>query len=193
MHSPGPDLETLLRRLSDVPPEFLQPPRIGGDGQVHTAALVNDLFAMVGHSAPQPLLERLASARREDRARLLLTAVVCWLLADRWFVKTALPAHGLVQVFLVAIDELSQAADAARYVSDPDRREELVRVVLARMDYRPQGETIEQATDRLSSLSAFERKRLLAASRAAEKRARQIREALARKAAEESADKWSRE
>jgi len=44
-----------------------------------------------------------------------------------------------------------------------------------------------------SSVSSRERVRLAAASRAAEERARQIREALARKAAEESADKWSRE
>ncbi|MCC2657187.1 MAG: hypothetical protein K0Q76_2295 [Panacagrimonas sp.] len=193
MQNPGPELETLLRRLIDLPPEFLLPPRIAGKGTVHTAALVNDLFAQVGHTAPEAMLRRLSSVREADRARLLLTAVVCWLLADRWFVKTALPVPGLVQVFDDAVGGLAQAADASRYVADPDRREELVRVVLARMDFRPQGETLEQATDRLSSLSAVERKRLLAASRAAEKRAREIREALARKAAEESADKWSRE
>lgn len=193
MQDPGPELETLLRRLTDVPPEFLLPPRIDGEGAVHTAAVVNDLFAMVRHVPPPGLLERLASPREADRRRLVLTAIVCWLLADPWFVKTALPALGLVQVFDQAVGELAQTADAPRFVSDPDRREELVRVVLARLGFRPQGETIEQATDRLSSLSAVERKRLLAASRAAEKRAREIREALARKAAEEAADKWSRE
>lgn len=193
MQDPGPELETLLRRLSEVPPEFLQPPRIGGEGPVHTVAVVNDLFAMVGHTPPPGLLERLASPREADRRRLILTAIVCWLLADRGFAKAALPALGLVQVFDQAVGELAQTADAARYVSDPDRREELVRVVLARLGLRPQGESIEQASDRLSSLSAIERKRLLAASRAAEKRAREIREALARKAAEEAADKWSRE
>ena len=107
--------------------------------------------------------------------------------------KTALSAPRLLQVFEEAVGELARATDPSRYVTDPDRREELVRVVLARLVYRPAGETLEQATDRLSSLSAVERKRLLAASRAAEKLAGEIREALAKKAAEESADKWSRE
>lgn len=189
MHDLGPELEILLRRLVDVPPEFLEAPRIGDVGKVHTAALVNDLFAMVGHTAPEALLRRLPP----DRAPLQLSAIVCWLLADRWFVKTALSAPRLLQVFEEAVGELARATDPSRYVTDPDRREELVRVVLARLGYRPAGETLEQATDRLSSLSAVERKRLLAASRAAEKRAREIREALAKKAAEESADKWSRE
>jgi hypothetical protein len=193
MQDLGPELEMLLRRLIEVPPEFLQAPRIGRTGQVHTAALVNDLFAKVAHTAPDRLLQRLASAREADRASLQVTAIVCWLLADRWFVKTALSAPGLLQVFEEAVGELAGATDPARYVADPDRREELVRVVLARLGYRPQGETFEQASDRLSSLSAVERKRLLAASRAAEKRAKEIREALAKKAAEESADKWSRE
>ena len=65
--------------------------------------------------------------------------------------------------------------------------------MLARLRFRPQGESVAQATDRLSALSGIERKRLLAASRAAEARARAIREALIRKQAEASADKWSRE
>ena len=60
-------------------------------------------------------------------------------------------------------------------------------------DLRPAGESVAQAQDRLTALSSIERNRLLAASRAAEERSRAIREALARKAAQESADKYTRE
>jgi hypothetical protein len=88
---------------------------------------------------------------------------------------------------------LHAAHAAHQFVQDPDRREELVRVVLAFLHFRPADETVAQATDRLSSISGAERKRLLEASRAAEKRAREIRAALAKKEAEESADKWSRD
>jgi hypothetical protein len=80
-----------------------------------------------------------------------------------------------------------------KFVTDPERREELARFSLARLGFRPQGETRAQAEDRLSSLSAAERARVLTAARAAEERARAVREALARKAAEESADKYTRE
>jgi len=64
---------------------------------------------------------------------------------------------------------------------------------LASAGLRPAGESRNVAEDRWLAVSSRERTRLAAASRAAEERARQIREALARKAAEESADKWSRE
>ena len=88
---------------------------------------------------------------------------------------------------------ISLQVAARRFVSDPDRREELARVALARLGYRPAGETLAQAQDRLTTLNSAERARVMNASRAAEERARQIREALAKKAAEESADKWTRE
>jgi len=114
-------------------------------------------------------------------------------LADDWFVSAKIEQRELVTVLDVAVTELAAAISAHKFVNDPDRREELVRVVLARLNYRPAGETLAQATDRLSSISGTERKRLLEASRAVEERARAIREALAKRAAEESADKWSRE
>jgi hypothetical protein len=45
----------------------------------------------------------------------------------------------------------------------------------------------------LITLNSTERARVMKAARVAEERARQVREALIRKAAEESADKWTRE
>ncbi|HEY1052340.1 MAG TPA: hypothetical protein VGE39_21355, partial [Prosthecobacter sp.] len=88
---------------------------------------------------------------------------------------------------------LAAHTSSRSFVTDPDRREEIVRVALARLHLRPAGETAAQAQDRLTSLSASERQRVIAAARAAEERAQAIREALARKAAEESADKYTRE
>jgi hypothetical protein len=89
--------------------------------------------------------------------------------------------------------ELAIQCAARKFVADPDRREELARLALARLGFRPAGETLAQAQDRLTTLNSTERARVMKASRAAEERARQIREALVRKAAEESADKFSRE
>src|SRR5437764_887594 len=87
----------------------------------------------------------------------------------------------------------SRATPARKFIEDPDRREELVRVSLAAIGCRPAGESEAQAEDRLTSLSSGERQRVVEASRAAELRARKIREELRKKAAEESADKWTRE
>jgi hypothetical protein len=35
-------LDALLRRLIDTPPDFLDPPRRGREGQLQVAAVVND-------------------------------------------------------------------------------------------------------------------------------------------------------
>jgi hypothetical protein len=65
--------------------------------------------------------------------------------------------------------------------------------VLADLALRPRGETLEQAQDRLQALSSTERRRIIAAAKAAEKRAREIREALIAQAAAQAADKYTRE
>jgi hypothetical protein len=194
MNHPGPDLETLTRRLADTPPDFLDEPRVGGSGRVAVPALVNDLVGMHGGRASLDALERFeGQSARSDRNRLAVTMIGVWLLADPWFLAQRLDPVVLVQILAEAAAELAAATPAHRFTADAERREELARAMLARFGYRPAGETPAQATDRLAAISATERRRLLEASRAAEQRAREIREALARKVAAESADKWTRE
>lgn len=194
MNRPGPHLEPLLHRLTETPSEFLNEPVIGGAGAIHVGAVINDVLKLHGMRAPFEVVARfIGRVPSVDRNRLSLALIAAWLLADEWFIHARLPQSDLVAVLDGAIAELATSAKARQFVEDPDRREELARLVLARLDFRPDGETVAQATDRLTSISGTERRRLLEASRAAEERAREIRAALARKAAEESADKWSRE
>ncbi len=135
------------------------------------------------------------SGEARDRNRLAVVLLLCWLLSDDYFrstVPSPAPA-ALFDLFIAGAVELGAQTASKKFIEDPERREELARFTLARVGLRPLGETIAQAQDRLTSLSAAERARVMKASRAAEERARQIRAALAKKAAEESADKWSRE
>ena len=194
MNKTGPLLETLLRRLADTPPDFLDEPRIGGKGQIFVPAVVNDLLATLASGASQAELEGFRGQNvANDRNRLMLVLILCWLLADDWFATAGLPQADILRLLDETAGELATSAVAEKYLHDPERREELARLALARLGYRPAGETPEQASDRLSALSATERRRLLAASREAEARARAIREELLRKQAEASADKWTRE
>ncbi|PXX42102.1 hypothetical protein [Undibacterium pigrum] len=195
MDNIGPILETLTHRLANIPPDFLDEPRMAKNNKgVAVAALVNDVMRMLGNATPLDNLERFDGMDAgKDRNRLALTMITTWLLADEWFIRAALPAAQFMSILEQTVAELAAATAAHKFTSDPDRREELARVVLARLNYRPEGESLAQATDRLSSISGMERRRLVEASRAAEQRARAIREALAKKAAEESADKWTRE
>lgn len=190
----GPSLERLLRRLMETPPDFLAPPWRGGEGQVRVAAVVNDVLASLDCQAPLPLLATLSGELTAVSAnQLSLSAVLAWLLADETWRDTGLAPAALPPLFAETVPALAAETAASRYVYEPERREELARTAIARLGLTPEGETAAQATDRLTSVSGVERRRLLEASREAEARARAIREALARKAAEESADKWTRE
>ncbi len=197
MQTPGPHLETLTHRLADTPVKFLAEPRIAGVANaqaVAVAALVNDILLLHGARAPAASLQGFIGAQvKADRNRLALAMILCWLLADDWFIGQQLPQPALLQVLGEAARELAASTPAHQFTQDPERREELARIVLARLGFRPRDESVAQSTDRLSAISGTERRRLLEASRLAEQRAREIREALAKKAAEESADKWSRE
>ena len=189
----GPPLASLLHRVADTPREFLAEPRIGAAGQIHVAAVVGDLLATLGIEASANELERFAGKGPADRNRLAVILLLCWVLADPWFASAAATRAELLQLLGDDASELAGATPARKFIEDPDRREELVRVSLAAIGCRPAGESEAQAEDRLTSLSSGERKRVVEASRAAELRARKIREELRKKAAEESADKWTRE
>ena len=187
-------LDVLLRRLIDTPPDFLDPPRRGREGQLQVAAVVNDVLALYGVGLSATLQASLSGQLAAVSAnQLSLAAVLAWLLADEGWQGLDFPREHLLTLFADALPALAAEATVNRYLHGPDRREELVRTAIARLDLLPAGETAAQAADRLASVSSVERRRLLEASRAAEARARAIREALARKAAEESADKWTRE
>jgi hypothetical protein len=194
MEREGPPLEVLVRRLAETPGDFLGDPKIAGTGEVEVRAVVGDVLRLSGQVPSAASLEVFAGAdARKDRNRLSVTLLVSWLLADDWFVAGRFSPPALIKVLHDDATEIAALVGAKKFVSDPDRREELARLVLARLGCRPQGETMAHAQDRLMTLSSLERTRVLKASQAAAQRAREIREALVKKAAEESADKWTRE
>lgn len=191
MTAEGPPLELLLRRLAETPPDFLTAPVIGNAGAVHTAAVVNDLLRMHGASDVESRIAELTASRDANRLRLAL--VLSWLMADETMIMLRRPPGEVLDAVLSGSAELGGFVQAQKAVENSERREEVVRTALDQLSLRPLGENESFARDRLTTLSTAERTRVLAASREAEARARKIREALAKKAAEESADKWSRE
>jgi hypothetical protein len=192
----GPQLESLTHRLAECPPEFLLPPRTNGPGQLDVPALVADHFRAIDRAAPP--YEHLApfiNVKPDQAAinRLRLVAIATWLLRDAWFLARPDLAAKTWELFVTGLDDLAKAVRPDQVVSDPDRREEFTRLCLARLDLRPQGESIAQAADRLTTLDSSERERVIRQTREAESRAREIRERLAREAAEAAAQRYSPE
>jgi len=195
MHTEGPALETLTRRLAECPAEFLAAPRIGGTVTVRVAAVVSgSLRDLRG----QPLTAAQASLfqsrqPRLDRNRLSVALLACWLLHADWFRSRPEHAARALTLLTEGLNEAASATPADRFVTDPDRREELARVCLRALDLRPAGESIAQAQDRLATLNAAERQRVIEAAREAEARAQAIREAMRRREIEEANAKAMRE
>lgn len=195
MTTEGPLLESLTRRLAETPQDFIQEPRIGTRGSVNVAAVVNDALVALGHNALDAKNAQAfqSSDAKLDRNRLQIVLLACWLLHDEWFLQHA-PAAGNAMDFLDRdLRVLSSVTVAPKFVSDADRREELVRVCLNALTLRPRGETESQAQDRLVTLNAAERERVVHAARASQERAEKIRREMAKKKAQEGADKWNRE
>ncbi|WP_129776565.1 hypothetical protein [Peristeroidobacter soli] len=194
MQKEGPPLQQLLHRITATPPDFMAEPRIGNKGEVHTVAVVRDLLASKGHVVELASLSALAGRDvKADRNRLSITLLIAWLLADP---ALTIERERLVDILTLLKDDATRLAgytNARQLFEDLERREELARLTLSKLGLRPAGETMAQAQDRFTSISSLERARLLAASQEAEARARAIREQLAKKAAEESANKWTRE
>jgi hypothetical protein len=188
----GPPIEALTRRLAECPAEFLENPRLGTKDGICVTAVVSDLLEALGGaplSAQDSSFEDVGPKYNWLRTVLVAT----WLLHDQWFRtrgNLATLAHPLLVEHLV---EMSKLVQAPQLVADQDRREELARICLKYLQLLPAGETQAQADDRLTTISTSERLRVIKEAQAAEARAREIREAMARKAAEEAAAHYSRE
>jgi hypothetical protein len=162
---------------------------------VVVAAVVADLIRALG--GPPLTGAQLAVFQpkdaRQHRNWLGLVLITAWLLHDPWFRQPHSLAPAAADFLTSGLHHVAGLAQAPRFVSDPDRREELARLALHHLGLRPAGETEAQAADRLNTLDTVERDRVQRAARQAEERAQAIREAMAKKAAEEAAAQYSRE
>ncbi|MCH8498681.1 MAG: hypothetical protein LAT63_09395 [Marinobacter sp.] len=179
----APAMVTLHRRLLAAPLPLLQ-------GPLEITALAHDLIFQFDSAFNASLLTRFDQLTKSQAS---LAGLLIWLLADTTFSRVRLSASDLAQAIGTVSIRDDQQIDLAGILADEDLREELIRLLLSALCLCPEGETAAQAEDRLLMVSAAERDRVLAASRAAEQRAAAIREALAEQRAREAADKYTRE
>ena len=192
----GPPLEAVTRRLAECPPEFLAEPACSdGSGEVVVAAVVSDLLCDLGGA---PLSRREAQAfhlPRNDKTRNLLRVVLVasWMLHEAGFRGGASRSQDVREFLSEGLRELADLVDAEQFVMDAERREELARLALRGVALRPAGESIEVAQDRFDTISSPLRLRVMREAQAAEKRARKVRDELARKARQEAAATYGSE
>ncbi len=189
-----PSIEELTRRLAECPAEFLEAPKQGASGKVHVDAVVSDLLLDCGGKILTAKESKIFTVRgANNRNYLRQVLVTCWLFHSPWFIEKGGLSDLMKEFLKGGLEDLARLVSADLLVQDPDRREELVRLSLAALKILPVGETKAQAADRLQALDSVERERVISETRAQQKRAQEIREAMARKKAQEAAARYSRE
>lgn len=188
----GPALEELTRHLAECPPIFLAEPRQpSGVGEVNVAAVVSDFVRELdGTKLSSEKIRALqyppADRSLKDRPRLRLSLLLCWL-AYHPELRRREYLDGFLRALFLDCGPLSELVNADLFSADPERREELVRLLLGRYGLRPKGESAEEAENRFDALSSVKRHEVVQAARMAERRARKIREELAAREAERRA------
>jgi hypothetical protein len=182
----------LTRHLAECPPIFLaEPVQPNGNGEVNVQAVVADLLRSLGQSAvgERELKKFKYSSRSQvnkERNRLRTILIGCWL-AHHPELTDLLEGGTALNWLESGLDALSGLVKAESLVSDPDRREELSRVLLSVAGALPAGESKSEAENRLDALDTVKRDEVVRQAQAAQQRARLLREEMERKEAERRA------
>jgi hypothetical protein len=192
----GPPLAEWLRWTAEMPPVFRADPATttwDEPSRVRVRAVVADLLETLTGETPEPrLLDAFTAADSSVRERnrlgwVLAAAHVLWHPALR---AARLEAASAAKVRRFLVEELAALAAVAPFdglVGDEERREELVRRALRASAVELPGESASEREDRLKQVDSLERHRVLGEAADRERRAREVREAMAKKAAEEAA------
>ncbi|GEM_PF-6920048 len=153
--------------------------------------LFNELFLRQSGRFPDyQLYNSLMEPLAEPASKLL--KLVLWILTQPIFYLSGEWTRGFWNL-LEKVGVLASYVAPGLFLKDPERREELVRLVMSGMNVGVEGETPEKGLERSVTLDSVARAKILQETRAAQARAQAIREALAKQQAEEAASKYNRE
>ena len=116
-----------------------------------------------------------------------------WLLSHRNFINSAFIEEKLFNFWFEELSEASLYVKFKEWISDEERAEEMVRLLLHCCGITPEGENQDEAADKLSSLSSADRQKVLKQSYEAHERIMKIKKEMAEKKAREAANTYGRE
>ena len=182
------NLSSLLRHMIALP-QALRP----GHPLTSPRAVVRDLFEQLTSGVADRELLETFSATNLDDAR---TNYYAWVLAAAHLLhELGAPAEPkqLRRLLLQELASLSAIVKVNLLDQEEERREELIRRCLRALGRKIDGESDTDAEDRWKQVDSIERHEVLVAAAEREKRQREVREAMAKKAAEEAVPKVGRE
>lgn len=189
---PGPSVEELAARLSAAPRAFLPQP---GVPLPDVAAVARDVFEDTPDRGAAAVAAARLIAGHGDRARTG-ALLGMWLFASPDLVgplsaplRTDRAARALQALAL----RLAGIRDPSAWVSDAERREEAVRLLLLWAGMLPAGESVADARTRFDLLDSVQRDATLSRALADEKHRREVQRKLQEARAREAAARYSPE
>ncbi len=190
--APAPSLSELLSWVATMPPAFRAGATASASRATRVDAVVHDLLqTLTGRAPPASLLEAFEAMDPPSTSDWVLRA--SWILWHPAFRRPRPAMAGLRKLLVWELPQVAAVVPVGALDGDQDRREELIRRVVRAAGRVLAGEDAQRAADRLAQVDALEHHRLMREAAEREERAREVREALARRAAEEAAAKVSRE
>jgi hypothetical protein len=189
------DLYALIHHLKEFPLEFQQ---LTDAGNITiTRALVTDLLRVIGgdFAAPDSKLPSLKDFEvrffNENTTRSIHLGV--WFFHHPFFLRQPALMDSISKFLLQRVPALCAHVKHQQWVEDEDRSEEFIREALQSCNILIDGETLEEAADRLDAISTLKRNRVLKETNESIERMKAIRQKMAEQKARESANVYGRD
>lgn len=186
------ELVTHLRKCPDI---YLEPSSLIENEGLNSIALVCDTYRIVCNDFLKKEFKKPSDFNLayigDNHWRAIHISI--WLLSHRNFINSALIEDKLYNFWFEELSEASLYVKFKEWISDDERAEEMVRLLLDCCEIIPDGENQDEAADKLSSLSSTDRQKVLKQSYEAHERIMNIKREMAEKKAREAANTYGRE
>lgn len=189
------DVFELVTHLRKCPDAFLVSSDFFSKEGINSIALINDTYRMVSNDFLSNNFEIPSQFNvkyiNDNHWRAI--HISTWLLSDQNFINNPGIKDKLYHFWFEELQLASEYVKFAEWINDEERAEEMVRLLLHCCEIIPNGESQDEATDKLSSLSSVDRHKVLKQSYEAHERIMNIRREMEEKKAREAANVYGRE
>lgn len=192
---PKYDVFELFTYLRKCPDAYLQPSDFFGKEGLNSIALIYDTYRVVSNDFLKNDFDIPASFnfKSVEDKQWRAIHISTWLLSHPDFINCPSIEGKLYSFWFEKLLQASEYVKFNEWISDDERAEEMVRLLLDCCEIIPNGETKDEAADKLSSLSSTERHKVLKESYEAHERIMNIKREMAEKKAREAANTYGRE
>lgn len=189
------DVFELVTHLRKCPDSYLKPSDFFEEAGLNSIALISDTYRIVSNNFLKKDFKNPTDfdLKLIDDNHWRAIHISTWLLSHQDFVNNPQIENKLYQFWF---EELLKATVYVKYnewISDDERAEEMIRLLLYCCEIMPYGESHNEAADKLSSINSEERYRVLKESYEAHERIMNIQREMAEQKAREAANVYGRE